>query len=115
MEDNPSYLNFPGEGDTVSYREGIFVGYRYYDTKKMNVLFPFGHGLSYTSFTYGNMKTDKEELKDTDTVTVTVDVTNTGSLAGKEIVQLYDEGYDDKIRQYMIKLTLKRYRLLSNR
>lgn len=89
LEDNPSYLNFPGEGDTVSYREGIFVGYRYYDTKKMNVLFPFGHGLSYTSFTYDNMKTDKEELKDTDTVTVSVDVTNTGSLAGKEIVQLY--------------------------
>lgn len=89
LEDNPSYLSYFGEGDTVEYREGIFVGYRYYDKKKMNVLFPFGHGLSYTTFEYSNLTVDKESMKDTDTMTVTVDITNTGNMAGKEVVQLY--------------------------
>ena len=89
LEDNPSYLNFPGEGDTVKYQEGVFVGYRYYDKKKMDVLFPFGHGLSYTTFAYSNLVLDKESMKDTDTLTISVDVTNTGSCAGKEVVQLY--------------------------
>lgn len=89
LEDNPSYLNFPGEGDEVNYREGIFVGYRYYDKKNMPVLFPFGHGLSYTTFEYSNLKVSAEHIRDTDTLTVTVDVTNTGKMAGKEVVQLY--------------------------
>lgn len=89
LEDNPSYLFFPGEGNSSSYNEGIYVGYRYYDKKKMDVLFPFGYGLSYTTFAYSNLQVDKTELKDTDTLTVSVDVTNTGSVAGKEIVQLY--------------------------
>lgn len=89
LEDNPSYLNFPGEKDTVKYQEGIFVGYRYYDKKRQEVLFPFGHGLSYTEFAYGNISLDRESMKDTDTLTVTVDVTNTGARAGKEVVQLY--------------------------
>ena len=89
LEDNPSYLSYFGEGDVVEYREGIFVGYRYYDKKKMDVLFPFGFGLSYTTFEYSNLMVDKESMKDTDTLTVTVDVTNTGSMAGKEVVQLY--------------------------
>lgn len=89
LEDNPSYLSYIGEGDMVEYREGIFVGYRYYDKKKMDVLFPFGHGLSYTTFAYSNLTVDKEQMKDTDTLRVTVDVTNTGDVAGKEVVQLY--------------------------
>lgn len=89
LEDNPSYLNFPGEKNTVEYKEGVFVGYRYYDTKKMDVLFPFGHGLSYTTFSYENMTIEKEQMADTDTVTVTADITNTGTCAGKEAVQLY--------------------------
>lgn len=89
LEDNPSYLSYFGEGDMVEYREGIFVGYRYYDKKKMDVLFPFGHGLSYTTFEYSNLNVDKEKIKDTDTMTVSVDVTNTGKMAGKEVVQLY--------------------------
>lgn len=89
LEDNPSYLSYIGEGDMVEYREGIFVGYRYYDKKKMDVLFPFGYGLSYTTFDYSNLTVDKEQIKDTDTLRVTVDVTNTGSVAGKEVVQLY--------------------------
>ncbi len=89
LEDNPSYLSYFGEGDVVEYREGIFVGYRYYDKKKMDVLFPFGYGLSYTTFEYSNLTVDKECMKDTDTMTVTVDVTNTGRVTGKEVVQLY--------------------------
>ena len=89
LSDNPSYLNFPGEKDKVEYKEGIFVGYRYYDKKKMDVLFPFGHGLSYTTFEYSNLKLSSDNIKDTEEVTVQVDITNTGSMAGKEIVQLY--------------------------
>ena len=89
LEDNPSFLNFPGNGKTVEYREGVFVGYRYYDTKKMAVLFPFGHGLSYTTFEYSNMTLSANEIQDTDTLTVSLKVKNTGTMAGKEIVQLY--------------------------
>ncbi|NLX85308.1 MAG: glycosyl hydrolase [Synergistaceae bacterium] len=89
LEDNPSYLFYFGEKDTVEYREGIFVGYRYYDKKKLDVLFPFGHGLSYTTFDYSNLKTSADTIKDTDVLTVEVDVTNTGKVAGKEVVQLY--------------------------
>lgn len=89
LEDNPSYLSYIGEGDMVEYREGIFVGYRYYDKKKMQVLFPFGHGLSYTTFEYSNLRTDKDSMKDTDIMEVSVDIKNTGNVAGKEVVQLY--------------------------
>ena len=89
LEDNPSYLDFALEEDTVSYREGIFVGYRYYDKKKMDVLFPFGHGLSYTEFIYSNLELSAERIDDTEKLTVQVDVTNSGSMAGKEVVQLY--------------------------
>ncbi|MGE7938100.1 glycoside hydrolase family 3 C-terminal domain-containing protein [Bacillus paramycoides] len=89
LSDNPSYLNFPGEGDKVEYKEGVFVGYRYYDTKNIEPLFPFGFGLSYTNFEYSNLSIDKKEIKDTDTVSVRVNVKNTGSTVGKEIVQLY--------------------------
>ena len=91
LEDNPSYIFYGGERDKVEYREGIFVGYRYYDKKNMNVLFPFGHGLSYTTFEYSNLKLDKNVIKDTDTLKVSVDVSNTGKVFGKEVVQLYVE------------------------
>ena len=89
LSDNPSYLDFPGYMDKVDYSEGIFVGYRYYDTKEMDVLFPFGHGLSYTTYKYSNLKVSKRKIKSTDTLTVSVDVTNIGRMAGKEVVQLY--------------------------
>jgi len=89
VQDNPSYLYYLGEGDCVEYREGVFVGYRYYDKKEMGVLFPFGYGLSYTAFSYSNLKLDKTKMKDLDTLTVMVDVTNIGKCAGKEVVQLY--------------------------
>lgn len=89
LEDNPSYLFYFGEKDIVEYREGIFVGYRYYDKKNVDVLFPFGHGLSYTTFDYSKLTVSSENIKDTDVLTVKVDVTNTGKVAGKEVVQLY--------------------------
>lgn len=89
LSDNPSYLNFPGEGNKVEYKEGIFVGYRYYDKKEMDVLFPFGHGLSYTNFEYSNIEVSSKEINDTDKLNVTVKVKNTGEVFGKEIVQLY--------------------------
>lgn len=89
LEDTPCYLNFPGDGDQVVYAEGVYVGYRYYDKKKMDVLFPFGHGLSYTTFEYSNMRLSADRLGEEDILTVAVDVTNTGSMAAKEIVQFY--------------------------
>jgi len=88
LSDNPSYFTF-GEGENVEYNEGIFVGYRYYDKKEMAVAFPFGYGLSYTTFAYSNLTVSQSEIDDNDTVTVTVDVTNTGNMEGKETVQLY--------------------------
>ena len=97
LEDNPSYLYYGGEKDRAEYREGVFVGYRYYDKKKMEVLFPFGHGLSYTTFEYSNMKADKSTMKDDETVTVSLDVTNTGKVKGKEVVQIYVEAPDSHV------------------
>lgn len=88
LSDNPSYLNFGG-GEKVEYCEGIFVGYRYYDTKEMDVAFPFGYGLSYTTFAYSNLKLSMENPTEKDTVMVSADVTNTGKSAGKEVVQFY--------------------------
>ena len=89
LEDNPSHLYFPGDGKTAEYREGVFTGYRYYDKKRMAVRYPFGHGLSYTTFSYGNLRVDRESLRPGDTLTVEVDVKNTGTCFGKEVVELY--------------------------
>ena len=89
LEDNPSWLFYGGEGNRTEYREGVFVGYRYYDKKKMDVLFPFGYGLSYTTFEYSGLKLSAGKVRDTDTLTVTATVKNTGNRAGKTVVQLY--------------------------
>ncbi len=89
LEDNPSYLNFPGDGKKVTYAEGVYVGYRYYDTKKMPVRWAFGHGLSYTQFAFSNLRLSNDQMDDAGKVQVSVDVTNTGAVAGKEVVQLY--------------------------
>ena len=89
LEDNPSFLFYGGEGNRTEYREGVFVGYRYYDKKKAEVLFPFGHGLSYTSFAFSNLRLGAEKIRDTDTLTVTATVTNTGTRPGKAVAQLY--------------------------
>lgn len=89
LEDNPSYLSFPGIDGNVCYQEQVYVGYRYYDARKMDVLFPFGHGLSYTTFSYSDLRISKEKMTDKETVTVTCTVRNTGAVVGKEAVQLY--------------------------
>lgn len=80
-EDTPAYHHFPGKEVSVEYREGPYIGYRYYDTADINVLFPFGYGLSYTSFEYSDIQVSKEG--------VTFNITNNGAVAGKEAVQLY--------------------------
>ena len=89
LEDNPAYINYPGENGQVHYGEGIFVGYRYYDKKKIDPLFPFGFGLSYTTFSYSNLTLSAAEVEPGEAITVAVDVTNTGDRAGKEVAQLY--------------------------
>ena len=89
LEHNPAYLNFRESKRDILYSEGVFVGYRWYEKRKLPVLFPFGHGLSYTTFAYSNLTLDKRTMQATDTLTVTVEVENTGSMAGKECVQLY--------------------------
>jgi len=89
LADTPAHINFPGDAGQVRYGEGIFIGYRYYDAKEMPVLFPFGYGLSYTSFAYSHPRLSAEIFDDVDGVTVSVDVTNTGAVAGKEVVQVY--------------------------
>jgi beta-glucosidase len=87
--DTASARYFPGSSHTVEYRESIYVGYRYFDTVHQAVLFPFGHGLSYTQFTYEQMTLSTHTFTDRDTLQVNVTVTNTGPCAGEEIVQLY--------------------------
>ena len=89
LADIPAHLNWPGDAGAVRYGEGLYIGYRYYDKKEMPVLFPFGYGLSYTTFAYANPRVSASAFKDVDGVVVMVDVTNTGSLAGKETVQVY--------------------------
>jgi beta-glucosidase len=87
--DNPSAEYFPGYPLTVEYREGLFVGYRYYDTAHQPVRFPFGYGLSYTQFEYSNLKVSSKKIKDTESLRVSCTVTNIGKATGSEIVQLY--------------------------
>jgi beta-glucosidase len=91
LQDNPSYLNFPGDQGHVRYGEGVFVGYRGYDALDLQVSYPFGHGLSYTDFEYTDLTaTPTGSAEDgTLTVAVTCTVTNTGQRTGKEVVQLY--------------------------
>lgn len=89
LKQSPSHPFFPGERDRVEYREGIFVGYRYYDAKDIDPLFPFGFGLSYTTFVYSDLVMSHNQMTDTETIQVSLKVKNTGSRFGKETVQLY--------------------------
>ncbi|HAS73814.1 MAG TPA: glycosyl hydrolase, partial [Clostridiales bacterium UBA8960] len=89
VDRSASHRWFPMGPKGVEYRESIYVGYRYYDASGEDVLFPFGHGLSYTQFEYSNIKSSHEKCKDDETVTISVDVTNKGERFGKEVVQLY--------------------------
>ncbi len=87
--DAPTFDYFPGSTSTVEYREGLFVGYRYYDKAQKKVRFPFGYGLSYTRFEYSSIKCSEKAIKDTDHIQVSCIIKNTGDLAGSETVQLY--------------------------
>ena len=89
LEDSPAYLNFPGEDGQVIYGERMFVGYRYYDKRNIEPLFPFGHGLSYTDFAYSNLKLSSSDITENDQLQVTLTVTNSGKVKGKEVIQLY--------------------------
>lgn len=89
IQDTPAYLNYPGENNKVHYGERLFVGYRYYDKKEIKPLFPFGYGLSYTTFEYTDLHIDKTEMNVGETLDVTVTVHNKGPRAGKEVIQLY--------------------------
>jgi beta-glucosidase len=89
LADTPAFLNWPGGAGAVRYGEGLFIGYRYYEARQAPVQFPFGFGLSYTSFEYANPQVSAATFKDVDGLSVSVDVTNTGKLAGKETVQVY--------------------------
>jgi beta-glucosidase len=89
LEDTPTYLDFPGENGKIYYGEGLFVGHRYYEKKKVAPLFPFGFGLSYTTFSYSSLRLGTQEIGPDDTLQVSIDITNTGQRAGKEIVQMY--------------------------
>lgn len=107
LSDTPSYVNYPGENDKVIYGEGIFIGYRYYDKREIDVQFPFGYGLSYTDFEYSNLQVSSDTFKDIDGLNVTVDVSNTGQMKGKEIVQLYVK--DKEARLIRPEKELKRF------
>jgi len=90
VQDNPTYLTFPGDGDVVRYGEGVFVGYRYYESVEVAVRYPFGHGLSYTTFDYSDLVVDADEAR--------VTVTNTGDRAGAEVVQIYVSAPQSPVR-----------------
>lgn len=94
--DCPTYKNFPGENKTVSYGEGLYVGYRYYDAKHITPQYPFGHGLSYTIFTISDLSAPDEVNLDEQSLSVSVCVKNIGEIAGSEIVQLYLHDVESK-------------------
>ncbi|MFW5780234.1 MAG: glycoside hydrolase family 3 C-terminal domain-containing protein [Bacillota bacterium] len=89
LGDNPAFLYYQMGPQTVEYRESIFVGYRYYDTAKKDVLFPFGYGLSYTSFEYGDLEIDKKQISDKDKLKITFSIKNKGNYDGAEVAQVY--------------------------
>ena len=99
LEDTPAFLNFPAEDGEVLYGERMFVGYRYYDARKIEPLFAFGHGLSYTEFTYSALELSSEHISDKDVLGVTLKVTNSGPVAGKEVVQLYVRDEQSTVRR----------------
>ncbi|MFO7943442.1 MAG: glycoside hydrolase family 3 C-terminal domain-containing protein [Anaerolineales bacterium] len=99
IQDNPAHLNFPGENGRVYYGEGLFIGYRYYDQKGIQPLFPFGHGLSYTTFTYDHVKLNGETFQTGDTIEIQVDITNQGDRSGQEVLQLYVRDPDSSLQR----------------
>ncbi len=109
--DSPCYYNFPGSGDVVAYEEDVYVGYKYYETFGVKTAYPFGYGLSYTDFEYGELRA--ERLSSGDTV-FSIDVKNVGKAAGKEAVQLYVGKPDGKLEQPVKQLiSFKKTKLLA--
>ncbi|MCB0471458.1 MAG: glycoside hydrolase family 3 C-terminal domain-containing protein, partial [Flavobacteriaceae bacterium] len=100
IADSPAHAtnSFPGDS-TVVYKEGILVGYRWFDTKNIEPLYPFGYGLSYTTFDLSDLNTDKKEYGPDDTIIAEVRVRNTGNRAGKEVVQLYVSKPDSQVER----------------
>lgn len=100
INDSPAHAtnSFPG-GKTVEYKEGILVGYRWFDTKNIEPIYPFGYGLSYTTFAIENAKADNTEYANDATITISVNLKNTGKIDGKEVVQLYSSKSDSKIQR----------------
>jgi len=91
LEQNPAHAlnSFPGDGVNVTYKEDIYVGYRWFEKQKTEALFPFGFGLSYTSFAFGKIQADNTNLSSTGKINVSISVKNTGKIEGSEVVQLY--------------------------
>lgn len=89
FEDNPTFGNYPGGPVVSEHKESVYIGYRYYDTAEKEVLFPFGYGLSYTTFEYSGIKLSAKEINDTDTLKVSFTIKNTGNVDGAEIAQVY--------------------------
>lgn len=89
LQDNPTYHNWPGENLRVVYGEGLYIGYRHYERVGIEPLFPFGHGLSYTTFSYGKPSISGDSLSGNNKLVVTIPITNTGDVEGAEIVQAY--------------------------
>jgi beta-glucosidase len=99
LEDTPPFPDFPSRTKEANYGEGIFIGYRYSDARNIAPLFPFGFGLSYTTFVYSALRVGARSVKETDAVTVEVQLKNTGPVAGQEVVQLYiHEQYPKVVR-----------------
>ncbi|MGC4192241.1 MAG: glycoside hydrolase family 3 C-terminal domain-containing protein [Thermomicrobiales bacterium] len=96
-EDNPAFLNYPGENGHVHYGERMFVGYRWYEARGIEPLFPFGFGLSYTTFAYGDLTVDRTTVQPGQTVTATIRVTNVGPIPGAEVVQVYVEDVESSL------------------
>ncbi len=89
FDDNPTFGNYPGGPVVSEHKESVYIGYRYYDTAEKKVLFPFGYGLSYTTFEYSGIKLSAKEINDTDTLKVSFTIKNTGNVDGAEIAQVY--------------------------
>ncbi len=101
LDDSPAHAlgTFPGKNLTADYKEGILVGYRWFDTKKIEPLYCFGYGLSYTNFKYSAVTTDKKNYKKAESITASLQVNNTGKYAGKETVQLYVSKLNSKVEK----------------
>lgn len=105
LEETPSYTSFwPDANATIRFDEGVFTGYRWYDTRDIEPMFPFGHGLSYTDFEYSNLRLSAESISEDDSLDVIFTVTNTGERSGKEVVQLYVHEHESRFPRAMNEL-----------